>query len=342
MEQTNLDNPGAAGSPAASVSADDYRALIEDAGFRTMPERIMVRVVGTDRIAFFQGMCSADVKGAPAGAIVPALLLTEHAHVIADFYAWIVADALLIDIEASLWPRARAHLERLLVADDVEFDDASTLALIGIIGPKALDAAVAAAGDCAAGLAELRFAQRGEVIVGRVARAGADGYTIVAPHKDADVMIARLRKLDSKVRAVSEAAVEVIRVEKGIARVGVDTNEKTIALEARLDRAISRAKGCYVGQETIERVNARGGLKRRLYGLRVIGSRAPHRNAAVELDGKEIGRAGSSALSPRLGALALSISHHSAWQPGARVVIRDQEGELSATVSDLPFSTQAK
>ncbi|MGH7947726.1 MAG: YgfZ/GcvT domain-containing protein, partial [Candidatus Binataceae bacterium] len=216
------------------------------------------------------------------------------------------------------------------------------LALIEIIGPKGRDAAVASVGGYAPELDELRFAQHGNVMVGRVARAGADSYTILAPRDEAEGAIARLCKIDGEIREVPQAAVEVIRVENGIARVGVDTHERTLALEARLDRAISSTKGCYVGQETIERVNSRGGLKRRLHGLRVVGSRAPRENSIIALDGKEVGRVGSSAISPRLGALALSILHHSAWQPGTRVVIRDQEGDSNATVSDLPFAANAK
>jgi len=74
---------------------------------------------------------------------------------------------------------------------------------------------------------------------------------------------------------VSIEAAEILRVESGAARVGVDTNDKTIALEARMEPAISFSKGCYIGQETIERATARGALKRRLVGLRIDGARVP-------------------------------------------------------------------
>jgi folate-binding protein YgfZ len=302
-----------------------------------MPERILIRVIGADRIAFFQGMCSADVKAAGVGAVVAALLLTEHARVIADFYAWIAADALLIDVEKSLWAPAHEHLNKLLVADDVEFAEAGTLALIDIAGPKARDAADAVAGSVATTLDEWQHGISGDVLVGRVPRVGIDAYTIVAPRTRVDGIMSRLRQLGGDTREVSEAAVDVVRIENGLARVGVDTNQRTIALEARLDRAIAPGKGCYVGQETIERATARGGLKRRLYGLKIEGTRAPAHDSAVMLAGKEVGRVGSSAVSPRLGAIALSILHHSAWQSGTRVVIKDQDGEASAIVSDLPF-----
>jgi folate-binding protein YgfZ len=136
---------------------------------------------------------------------------------------------------------------------------------------------------------------------------------------------------------IGAEALEVLRIEHGLARIGVDAGDKTIALEARLNPAISFNKGCYLGQETIERATARGALKKRLYGLRIDGPRAPAQGAPVMLDGKEVGRLTSLAISPRFGIIGLSILHHSAWMAGAVVSVRDADGEVGATVSELPF-----
>ena len=115
-----------AGAPAGA--ADDaafgsaYDAVINAAGVHVLDGRIVVRVVGDDRTSFIHGTCTADVKGARPGLILPALFLTEHAHVIADAFIWVRGDALILDIDSDAWTRTRTHLERLLVADDVEFD----------------------------------------------------------------------------------------------------------------------------------------------------------------------------------------------------------------------------
>jgi hypothetical protein len=132
---------------------------------------------------------------------------------------------------------------------------------------------------------------------------------------------------------------EALRIENGIARIGVDTSDKTIALEARLDRAISLNKGCYLGQETIERATARGGLKKRMFGIKFNGP-APSTGAVLNLAGKEVGRVSSAIGSPRLGAIGLAILHHSAWQPGTELKVggsgtADETG--TAFVADLPF-----
>ena len=79
------------------------------AGVLPLDGRIIVRVTGDDRASFFHGMCTADVKGARPGTILPTLFLTEHAHVIADAFIWVTPDALILDIDAECmdaYPRA--------------------------------------------------------------------------------------------------------------------------------------------------------------------------------------------------------------------------------------------
>jgi folate-binding protein YgfZ len=322
----------------AAPAAADYRALRQGAGAIALGERTIVRVTGDDRVSFLHGMSSNDLKAAGAGAVVPALFLSEHAHLIADFFAWIEADAILIEIDSALWTRARAHLEKLLVADDVEFDELAAFAVVDIEGPRAADAVRALAGDETAALGEWRFIRSGDVSIANLPRLGSRAFTILAPAEKAAAIVARIASLGPDFRAVSAEALDLIRIENGLALAGVDTGEKTIALEARMDRAISMHKGCYVGQETIERATARGGMRKRLFGLRIEGVRAPEPGASVTLAGKEVGRVTSVARSPKLGAIGLAILHHSAWDGAAEVAIADPAGEITARVCELPFS----
>jgi folate-binding protein YgfZ len=317
----------------------DYAALTGAAGVLEIPGRIVVRAIGEDRVSFLHGMCSNDIKGAKPGAVVPAMFLTEHAHVIADCFMWVAPDAVLIDADAALWRRAREHLERLLVADDVEFEDEPDLAVVDIEGPRAADAIRAAAGDQPAAAAQWRFTRAGPLLVANLPRLGGPAFSMIGPRRELDSAIGRILASDAAFRRVGAAALDTIRIERGLALVGVDTGERTIALEARMERAISFGKGCYVGQETIERATARGALKHRLCGLRIDldAPRTVAHAAAVVLAGKEVGRAASIANSPRLGAIALAILHHSAWAPGTRVTIADPAGAIDARVEELPF-----
>ncbi len=322
-------------APAIADAAFDaaYDAVVHAAGVHVLEGRIVVRAVGDDRASFFHGMCTADVKGARPGSILPALFLTEHAHVIADAFIWVAGNALVLDIDSDAWTRTRAHLERLLVADDVEFEDASRLALIDVEGPAALDAACPA--EMAASLPPWRFIEAGKSLIGNLPRYGGPAVSVIATRDSIDSTIAGILAKAPHSRRVDSSPLETIRVENGVALVGVDTADKTIALEARLDRAISFSKGCYLGKEPIELATARGGLKKRMFGLKFSDAQVPPVGAVVSLAGTEVGRVTSAVRSPRLGAIGLAILHHSAWTPGVELKIG---GDGAAIVTDLPFA----
>lgn len=322
-----------------SVAPADYQALISQIGVHLLSDRIVVRMTGGDRVSFLHGMCTANVKALAPGAVAPALFLTEHAHIIADFNLWVETDALLIEIGREPWQRARTHLERYLVADDVETGELASLGVLDIEGPRALPTFRGFAGGAAASLAPWRYVEVEGKRCAEIPRCGSPALSVILERLGASAFLERLHAANpqAELRRVDPAALDLLRLEHGLARVGVDTTERTLALEARLESAISFDKGCYVGQETIERATARGALKKRLFGIRFDGERAPAPGAVAILEGKEVGRVTSAALSPRLGPLGLAILHHSAWAPGTRLVVRDSAGELSGAVSDLPF-----
>ena len=298
------------------------------AGVIPLDARILVRVTGDDRASFLHGMCTADVNAAKPGTILPALFLTEHAHVIADSFIWVTTDALILDIDAEAWTRTHAHLEKLLVADDVEFEDAANLAVIDVEGSSALDATESPR-------APWTFVAAGSSIIGNLPRFGGPAVSVIVPRDSLDSTIAAILAKVPGSRRIDAATLEMIRIENGVASVGVDTTDKTIALEARLNRAISFNKGCYLGQETIERATARGGLKKRMFGLKFNTMDVPAAGSMLSLDGKEVGRVTSAVRSPRFDAIGLAILHHSAWTPGTELKVG--EGGV-ATVTELPFA----
>ena len=313
----------------------DYDVLQRGSGVCALFERTLIRVVGDDRVPFLHGMCSNDIKNARPGAIVPALFLTEHAHLIAEFFAWVDDDSILIEIDQAAWSRAREHLEKLLVADDVEFEDCPDTVVVDVEGPRAAEAVQATKDVVVA--EKWRWTRAGEISIGNLPRFGAPACTILMPRQGVTELLSSIESLGADFRPIGTEAIDIVRVENGIARVGVDSTDKTIALEARLNRAISFDKGCYVGQETIERATARGGLKKKLCGLVVEGDRVPALNMSARFEGKEVGRLTSAVVSPRLGIIGLAILNHSVWKPGTRLTIADIAGDLGAEVSDIPF-----
>ena len=132
---------------------------------------------------------------------------------------------------------------------------------------------------------------------------------------------------------VSEQAAEIVRVERGRPRYGMDIDDATIPQEAGLnERAVSFTKGCYVGQETVARLYYRGKPNRHLRGLRLSAPSVP--GEELHLGERTVGRLGSVALSPSLGPIALALVRREAGL-GATVSVGD-EG-VSASVAELPF-----
>src|SRR5579859_2820511 len=101
----------------------EYQAIKAGAGFARLNDRLVIRVSGDDRVSFLHGMCTADIKGLAPGDVAPALFVTEHSHLIADCFVYALANAILIELERARWTDVRAHLEKFLVADDVEMDE---------------------------------------------------------------------------------------------------------------------------------------------------------------------------------------------------------------------------
>ena len=132
---------------------------------------------------------------------------------------------------------------------------------------------------------------------------------------------------------VSEDAAEIVRVEHGRPRYGIDADDSTIPQEAGLNaRAVSFTKGCYVGQETVARLFYRGKPNRHLRGLKL--SEPTATGTELRLGERVVGRLASSLVSPTHGPIALALVRREA-APGDTVEVA---GGATAQVVELPFS----
>ena len=133
---------------------------------------------------------------------------------------------------------------------------------------------------------------------------------------------------------------DVARIEAGIPVYGRDMTEETIPVEANLEAALSYTKGCYIGQEVIARIEARGHVNRKLVGLLLDDTRLPEPGAKIVSPQREVGWITSSAYSPaRQQNIALGYVRREVVTPGTPLEVRTQDSSLHATVADLPFYT---
>ena len=156
----------------------------------------------------------------------------------------------------------------------------------------------------------------------RTEEAGEEGYDLWVPTEGLAPLWDRLR--DAGARPVGREAWDVLRVEAGVVRYGIDVDASTLLLEAPLTDAYSLTKGCYVGQEVVARITYRGHVNRQIVGFRFLGARVPAAGAPVLVEGKEVGRITSAVLSPALGvALGLGFLRREHHEPGTRVEVQD-------------------
>jgi aminomethyltransferase len=319
----------------APAQAVDTAGASGRTGWRRADDRIVVRASGADCASFLHGMCSNDIKGMTTGSVLQALLLDDRARIVADLFVWAAPDAFLLDFDRALWPKAREHLEKFLVADDVEFNEQAGLNLLDLEGESA-----AVVGDRivsgARTLAEWHAMFAGELSIANLPRFGTRAFSIMAADDAIDRVVTAIGTMGD-VDPLDANTLDAIRIARGIARVGVDTDEKTLALEARFERAISFAKGCYIGQETIERATAHGSLKKMLCGLKIARGPKPDANASITLGDRVVGRLTSVATMPGGDIIGLAILHRDAWPDGTEVTIGDPAHGWRATVKELPL-----
>jgi folate-binding protein YgfZ len=328
-------------TPAADARA--FRALRESAAASALDDRALLRVGGADRLSFLQGMLSNDVASLHPGAGAYALLLTEQGKVVAELRALALDDELWLDVPAPSRGDARAALERLIVADDVEIEELERAAL-AVRGPAAADGlarlapgeaqAIAALAECSHRAVEIRGRP---VRVARVRDLGVDGFHLWAAGAEDAAFL-----LDAAIEAgaplARSDATEPARIAAGVARAGVDFDAQTLAPEVpSLARAISFRKGCYLGQEVVERIAARGHVNWLVVGLTLPAGSAIERGAAVLRDGGEVGRVSSVAVRPDDGAVvALARLRRAAAQVGTEVQIATPRGAAPAVVESAP------
>ena len=314
---------------------DEDGALRGGAGLVDLSAREVVRVTGPDRVSFLQGMVTQDVEGLPEGAVADAALLTAKGAMVADARVLKLPDALLLLVEPGLGPVALEFLNRYLISEDAELADASgDLGQLALVGPGAEALAARVFGLPAGEPGKLR----------RLDSAEGGGWVmpqgLLLPGVDVLVAAGALpgvfeRLLEAGASPVGFSALEVLRIERGTPRYGPDMDEKTIPLEANLQRALHYQKGCYIGQEVIARATFRGHVNRQLVGFRFAGSLPAPRTELFSGE-RRVGWVTSAVESPRLGAIGLGYAHRDVAQPGTELALAGGSG--TATVEALPFS----
>ncbi len=315
----------------------DVRAT---AGLFRLDHLGLVEVTGEDRTTWLNGMISNDVAALEPGrerSGCHAALLTNRGAIVADLRVVLREDRFWLLVERSAVATTVTTLEKFIVADDVTLTDASDrFAQWSLEGPAAPGVLETLGVDAELGpdaAIDAHIADEAVVLVA-VGFSGEWARRIVAPIGAAERVEAALHAAGAEhgLFVGDDAALEVLRIEAGTPRQGLELDDSVLPDEAHLDSAISTTKGCYVGQEIVARLRSRGQVNHLLVGVRFEGD-VPPVGAALTAGDKRTGEITSIADSPRAGRIALGFVRREHSEPGTPV---DAEG-LAGVVAALPF-----
>jgi aminomethyltransferase len=303
-----------------------YRALADSAAIIDLSDRGRIRVTGEDRARLLHAMTTNHVQGLKPGDGQYTFFLNAQGQIQADAYILCFADHFLVDLEPHTRRSVYEHLDRFIIADDVTLEDVTeqTFAL-GLEGPRALHLA----GEI--GMTAPRTAcshtEWNVYSVAALSFTGAPGVRVYGPALRKDDAIGILTS-GGAIEATADDA-EASRIAHFRPRYGRDITDRSLPQETQQTGAVHFQKGCYLGQEIVERVRSRGHVNRMLVGFTGESDHVPAIGAKIAYGGKEDGEVTSTVC---VGGkfYGLAIVRAQIAQPGTLVGIDGRPATLTA------------
>jgi folate-binding protein YgfZ len=261
-----------------------YEALRHGAAWLDLSARGRIVVRGRDRARLLHAITSNEVKKMTPGTGCYAFLLNPQGRIQADLCLFCHADHFLIDTEPELREKVRLHIQRYIIADQVELEDVTaSTAAIGLEGPGT--AAILAELGAPGPVEMYSHAAWGDATVAAVTVTGQPGVRIFCPAEQAAGLVHRLETAGAVAASAEDA--RLVRIENGKPRYGEDIRETSLPQETEQMHAVSFNKGCYLGQEIVERIRAQGRVNKKLMRVVLEGAEVPAPGTKTTVDGAE-------------------------------------------------------
>ncbi|MFO0895789.1 MAG: glycine cleavage T C-terminal barrel domain-containing protein [Pirellulales bacterium] len=305
--------------PLSPELVADYQRAVEAVGWLERP-RLHVELAGADRAKFLHNFCTADIRKLAIGRGCEAFVTSGQGKTLDFVTVFAGPDSLTVSGEPGGGPKLVAHLDRYLIREQVTLHERSDeWGEILLVGPQAeallaglgiADLPVGPWGEAVAEVAEQRVRLR------RIDELNAPAWTLVT--ENAGLPAVRHALNAAGAAQIDPVVAEILRVEAGFPRFGRDVSDKNLPQEVHRDEhAISFTKGCYLGQETVARIDALGHVNRTLCRLAFSGPAVPPAGMPFEQAGQAVGEITSAVWSPRLGAIGLGYVRRGHSEPGA-------------------------
>lgn len=309
-----------------------YHALKQGSGYVPLAGRTQIEVTGGDRAKLLHSFCTANVNALSPGEGCEAFILNGKGKVLGFVYLFCQVDSIVMETVPDQAEKLIAHLDRYVIREDVRFQDQTeTLSELLLAGDKA------AACLRAAGVVELPQAYCGsleskiearDVFIRKVEWTGPHDFLISCNTCDIEAVLTALTATGAT--ACDQSTFEVARIEFGTPLYGIDISDENLPQELNRDqRAISFTKGCYLGQETVARLDAMGHVNKVFVGVRFEQDAEIESGAEWQADGKSIGKVTSVCRSPQVdGVLARGYVKTKFAAPGSAIVCNGAAGEV--------------
>jgi folate-binding protein YgfZ len=309
-----------------------YDALRNSAAWLDLSDRGKIQLTGEDRARLLHAMTTNHIQQLTPGTGCYAFFLNDKGRILSDANILCRPDYFLLDVEPEAREKIYQHLDHFIIADDVTLEDATAqLATIAVEGPKA--AAVLQEAGAPIPEAEYSTVEWGSRVVARLNSTGSVGFFIFAPVPDKPALIAQIE--DAGAAAADAEAFRVVRLEHGKPRYGEDISERFLAQEANQPHALHFSKGCYLGQEIVERVRSRGQIHRVLMPLLLDTKTPPEAGTKLQTGEANVAEITSAVYSPaneKVAALAYVRTDHA--RPHTEIKLGEIHAEVVAPVAD--------
>jgi tRNA-modifying protein YgfZ len=305
-----------------------YEALRNQAARLDLSARGRIRVTGEDRARLLHAMTSNHVEQLVPGRGCYAFFLNAQGRILADVNILCLEGAFLLDTEPEARQFVYEHLDRHTIADDVALEDVTTAtACLGLEGPRAAEVLAAAGAPTPA--EPFSHTSWGSITVAHLSATGRPGFRLILPIQEKESFEKLLADAGAPLASAGEA--RIVRLENGLPRYGEDLGDRYLPHEAQVLNAVHFSKGCYLGQEIVERVRARGGVHRFLMRLAIDAAEPPAPGSKVLAGGKEAGEITSAAYSPAQGrVVALAYLRLDGVAAGAPLEVSGARAEIVA------------
>jgi len=320
----------------------EFAALRNSCGVYDLGYRAKISLTGGDRVRWLNGMSTNNIRDLEAGRGVYSFLLNPQGHILGDLYAYNRGESILVDTDCSQVEKILATFDHYIIMDDVEVKDVSDeITSLGVAGPNSRKVLTAAGIQIPETEMLQAFEAKCMCDCECISCSGVrtddpviESYELWLAPKDVkktwDALVAH------GATPVGSDALELHRIASGIPRLGVDIRERDLPQETEQARALNFNKGCYIGQEIVERIRSRGAVHRKFSGFLVDGAAAILAGVKIAAGEKEVGEVTSVASLPGQKTVVLGYIRREVATPGREVMI----GTAKAKVVSLPLDIE--